>query len=39
VYSYNVGKRGDAYLVIDTGREDIYFIPQDYRKDYLVEKY
>ncbi len=32
----NVGKRGDTYLVIDTGREDIYFIPEEYRKDYLV---
>jgi hypothetical protein len=32
----NVGKRGDTYLVIDTGREDIYFIPKEYRKDYLI---
>jgi len=32
----NVGKRGNDYLVIDTGREDIYFIPEEHRKDYLI---
>ena len=31
----NIGKRGQEYVVIDTGREDIYYIPKDYKEDYL----
>jgi len=31
----NIGKRGDAYVVIDTDPEDIYFVPSEYQIDYL----
>jgi hypothetical protein len=31
----NIGKRGTNYVIIDTGREDIYFIPPQYQLDYL----
>jgi len=31
----NLGKRGEAYVVIDTGCEDIYYIPKEYQEDYL----
>jgi len=31
----NIGKRGQSYIVIDTGCEDIYYVPKEYQEDYL----
>lgn len=31
----NIGKRGESYVIIDSGVEDIYLIPKEYQSDYL----